>query len=185
MKLSNLIPILKEETFTATNKSTGKTSVFKSKEHRDDAIKAGTHAAIKTSNDAPTASVAGTSVFGGDVASKKQPSVSLKASKSNVMSNKSADSVQSILNKQLGGNGIAQVTDEGVIEYTIPDKNGITNTSLYIGKDEDGYNVSIEAEAGDDIEFDNDAYQSFDNPKDAMDYAVKIATKYKKELGGV
>ena len=185
MKLVNLIPILKEETFTATNKSTGKTSVFKSKEHRDDAIKAGTHAAIKTSNGASTPSVAGTPVFGGDAASKKQPSVSLKASKSNVMSNKSADSVQNILNKQLGGNGIAQVTDEGVIEYTIPDKNGISNASLYIGKDEDGYNVSIEADAGDDIEFDNDAYQTFDNPKDAMDYAVKIATKYKKELGGV
>lgn len=32
-----------EETFTATNKETGKTSVFKSKETRDAAIKAGTH----------------------------------------------------------------------------------------------------------------------------------------------
>jgi len=33
-----------EETFTATNKETGKTSVFKSKDARDAAVKAGTHA---------------------------------------------------------------------------------------------------------------------------------------------
>jgi len=39
--------LLNEETFTATNKQTGNTSVFKSKEHRDSAIKAGTHTAIK------------------------------------------------------------------------------------------------------------------------------------------
>ena len=40
IKLNNL---LNEETFTATNKKTGKTSVFKSKDSRDSAIKAGTH----------------------------------------------------------------------------------------------------------------------------------------------
>ena len=40
IKLNNL---LNEETFTATNKKTGKTSVFSSKDSRDSAIKAGTH----------------------------------------------------------------------------------------------------------------------------------------------
>lgn len=40
IKLHNL---LNEETFTATNKASGKTSVFKSKDSRDAAIKAGTH----------------------------------------------------------------------------------------------------------------------------------------------
>ena len=40
IKLNNL---LNEETFTATNKKTGKTSVFGSKDSRDSAIKAGTH----------------------------------------------------------------------------------------------------------------------------------------------
>ena len=43
--------LLNEETFTATNKATGKTSVFKSKDSRDAAIKAGTHDEKK---DAPT-----------------------------------------------------------------------------------------------------------------------------------
>ena len=40
IRLSNL---LKEESFTATNKASGQTSVFKSKDSRDAAIKAGTH----------------------------------------------------------------------------------------------------------------------------------------------
>jgi hypothetical protein len=40
IRLGNL---LTEETFTATNKSSGKTSVFKSKDSRDAAVKAGTH----------------------------------------------------------------------------------------------------------------------------------------------
>jgi len=38
-----LIDIIKEETFTAINKDTGKVSVFKSKDSRDAAVKAGTH----------------------------------------------------------------------------------------------------------------------------------------------
>ena len=42
--------LLKEETFTATNKKSGKTSVFKSKDSRDAAIKAGTHDANKDSS---------------------------------------------------------------------------------------------------------------------------------------
>jgi hypothetical protein len=45
MKLKNLLT--EAETFTATNKSTGKTSVFKTKDTRDAAVKAGTHTAIK------------------------------------------------------------------------------------------------------------------------------------------
>ena len=38
-----LINLLKEESFTAINKDSGKTTVFKSKTNRDAAIKAGTH----------------------------------------------------------------------------------------------------------------------------------------------
>jgi hypothetical protein len=43
--------LLNEETFTATNKASGKTSVFKSKDSRDTAIKAGTHNPIKDKGD--------------------------------------------------------------------------------------------------------------------------------------
>jgi hypothetical protein len=45
MKLKNLLT--EAESFTATNKKTGKTSVFKTKDSRDSAIKAGTHANVK------------------------------------------------------------------------------------------------------------------------------------------
>jgi hypothetical protein len=61
IKLNNL---LNEETFTATNKKTGKTSVFKSKDSRDSAIKAGTHSKadgkggdVSKKTSAPTANI--------------------------------------------------------------------------------------------------------------------------------
>jgi len=41
----------KEETFTAKNKESGETAVFKSKESRDNAIKAGTHEPIDKKDD--------------------------------------------------------------------------------------------------------------------------------------
>ena len=60
--------LLKEETFTATNKSTGKTSVFKSKDSRDAAIKAGTHNPIKDTEQPSAPKAAGSDLFGGDYA---------------------------------------------------------------------------------------------------------------------
>ena len=49
MRLRDLLP--EQETFTATNKKSGKTSVFKSKDARDNAIKAGTHEPIEKKGD--------------------------------------------------------------------------------------------------------------------------------------
>ena len=60
--------LLKEETFTATNKQSGKTSVFKSKDSRDAAIKAGTHDAMKDTEQPSAPKAAGNSMFGGDYA---------------------------------------------------------------------------------------------------------------------
>jgi hypothetical protein len=60
--------LLKEETFTATNKSTGKTSVFKTKDSRDAAIKAGTHNPIKDTQQPSAPKAAGSDMFGGDYA---------------------------------------------------------------------------------------------------------------------
>lgn len=60
--------LLKEETFTATNKQSGKTSVFKSKDSRDAAIKAGTHDAMKDKGQPSAPKVAGSDMFGGDYA---------------------------------------------------------------------------------------------------------------------
>jgi hypothetical protein len=60
--------LLKEETFTATNKQSGKTSVFKSKDSRDAAIKAGTHDAVKDKEQPSAPKAAGSDMFGGDYA---------------------------------------------------------------------------------------------------------------------
>jgi hypothetical protein len=60
--------LLKEETFTATNKATGKTSVFKTKDSRDAAIKAGTHDAIKDKEQPSAPKAVGSDMFGGDYA---------------------------------------------------------------------------------------------------------------------
>ena len=60
--------LLKEETFTATNKQSGKTAVFKSKDSRDAAIKAGTHNAIKDKEQPSQPKAAGSDLFGGDYA---------------------------------------------------------------------------------------------------------------------
>ena len=54
-----------DETFTATKKDTGETSVFKSKEARDAAVKDGTHI-MKADDKEEPKKVAGSDLFGGD-----------------------------------------------------------------------------------------------------------------------
>ena len=49
IKLTDLLK--EEETFTATSKKSGETSVFKSKDSRDAAVKSGTHSKIKDKED--------------------------------------------------------------------------------------------------------------------------------------
>lgn len=62
MKLKGLL-MEAGETFTATNKKTGKTSVFKTKDSRDAAVKAGTHTAIKEPKGKSTPSKPGVNIF--------------------------------------------------------------------------------------------------------------------------
>jgi hypothetical protein len=59
-----------DDTFTATKKDTGKTSVFKSKEARDSAVKDGTHTMKADDEDEPK-KVAGSDLFGGDYQSQR------------------------------------------------------------------------------------------------------------------
>jgi hypothetical protein len=79
-KMIRLKHLLKEETFTATNKQSGKTSVFKSKDSRDAAIKAGTHNAVKDKKQPSAPKAAGSGMFGGDYAKDRGTKA---ASKSN------------------------------------------------------------------------------------------------------
>lgn len=179
------------ETFTAINKSTGKTSVFKSKDARDAAIKAGTHAdkdekAVK-GGDAPAAEKP--NMFSKDSGydspdvkkSEDTPSASLSTDDDGMLTDDAANSVENLLNKVLGGEGTAEINDNGSIEYTIADENGDWNTALYIGANDGTFMVSVESQDGDAGE---DSYQEFETEKEAMDYAVQLAKQYKKELGG-
>ena len=61
MKLKNLLT--EAESFTATNKKTGKTSVFKTKDSRDSAIKAGTHDKTGGDGDSKKSAKSGVNIF--------------------------------------------------------------------------------------------------------------------------
>ena len=112
-------------------------------------------------------------------------STTLKTDRDGSVSFESATSIEKLLNKKLGANGVADVNDNGAIEYTIPTKDGNWDNALYIGKDKGSWVVSLESNGGtDDTKFGNDWYKRFKNPKDAVNHIVMMASKYKKELGG-
>ena len=60
----------KEETFTAKNKESGQTAVFKSKEARDNAIEAGTHEKIDKKDDEETKEKSSTKLSAKDFADR-------------------------------------------------------------------------------------------------------------------
>ena len=115
MKLKNL---LNEETFTATNKASGKTAVFKSKDSRDAAIKAGTHSEKEDSkSDKTSGKTSKVNIF--DKPSKENPKSSSTSSDMGV------DSV--VYNKRTKTVGIVRLGDER--GETKTDADGNVNTS--------------------------------------------------------
>ena len=183
IKLSDLLS--EDKTFTAINKDSGETSVFKSKDSRDAAVKAGTH--DKNEKEAEK---------GGDSAGKKEkpnmfskdagydaPTDSkeepksepakLKYGKDGKMTQASADSVEKELNKALGVNGMSDIDlNTGTIEYVIdndPDK------IIFIGKEEGGEGIAVSFGDG------GDEYKTFKNSKDAVAYAKELGQTLKGE----
>ena len=119
--------LLKEETFTATNKQSGKTSVFKSKDSRDTAIKAGTHAAIKDKSQPSQPKAAGSDLFGGDYA-KDRGGATPKADAGKKETPKYDLGVDSVVyNKRTKTVGIVRLGDER--GETKTDADGNVNTS--------------------------------------------------------
>jgi hypothetical protein len=112
--------LLKEETFTATNKQSGKTSVFKSKDSRDAAIKAGTHDSIKDKKQPSAPKAAGSDMFGGDYAKDRGG----ESSKAEPKSDMGVDSV--VYNKRTKTVGIVRMGDE--FGETKTDADGNVNT---------------------------------------------------------
>ena len=114
--------LLNEETFTATNKKSGKTSVFKSKDSRDAAIKAGTHDAKKD-----TSSDKGKSSKG-----KETPKVNIfnkpsETPKSSTISPASLGVDKVVYNTRTKNVGIVRLADER--GETKTDADGNVNTS--------------------------------------------------------
>lgn len=118
--------LLKEETFTATNKASGKTSVFKSKESRDAAIKAGTHNPIKDKEQPSAPKAAGSDMFGGDYA-KDRGGEAPKADTGKEETPKYDLGVDSVVyNKRTNTIGIVRMGDER--GETKTDSDGNVNT---------------------------------------------------------
>jgi len=184
IKLGGLIdlkPITEADVFTATSKETGTTSVFKSKAARDAAIKAGTHekrkddkdGAVKDPTDKPKVNI-----FNKDKAAKGGDSSAGEKDKDEP--NFDANQIGDEISKSIGIDGTADVNSNDDIEFAFGEND--RETSLFIGKDDDTYKVSIENPYGDDFGKDGDI-EEFDNQSDAIEYAKKLAKKYSKELG--
>lgn len=112
--------LLNEETFTATNKASGKTSVFKTKDSRDAAIKAGTHSEKEDDKSAKSAGkTSKVNIF--DKPSKSEP----KSDTSKSTPSMGVDSV--VYNTRTKSVGIVRLGDER--GETKTDADGNVNTS--------------------------------------------------------
>jgi hypothetical protein len=182
IKLTNLLK--EEETFTATSKKSGETSVFKSKDSRDAAVKSGTHSKVdnkeddkeddKSKGDKPNMFSKDSGYDDGDK-SKSEPTKSeptkLRYSKDGKMTQDSANSINKELNAELGVDGMTDINlDTGTIEYFISDD---SDEAIFIGKEEGGKGVAVSFGDG------GDEYKTFKNSKDAVAYAKELAQKLK------
>jgi hypothetical protein len=116
--LSNL---LKEETFTATNKSSGKTSVFKSKDSRDAAVKAGTHTKkdTKSADTSKTDKTPKVNIFDKPAKGVEPTSKPKEARKGNPSVNKDAKKSAEefgITPQKLGNDGYKKVMSQAAVE---------------------------------------------------------------------
>jgi len=117
IKMIKLRQLINEETFTATNKASGKTSVFKSKDSRDAAIKAGTHNPVKDSSSDKGSKTSKVNIF-------NKPSETPKTSTSSPAS-LGVDKV--VYNTRTKTVGIVRMADER--GETKTDADGNVNTS--------------------------------------------------------
>lgn len=184
--------LLKEaESFTAISKATGKVSVFKSKDSRDAAVKAGTHDETEEAEK------------GGDSAGEKEkPNMFSKdvgydapdadtddddddyqiddSDEDNIELPKE---VEAEFEKELGTVGYdwADIgTIPGVISYMDKDENAIMiSTGAAYGGDEPFYVSGYNLPDMEDGESDETNGKSFDTKEDAMAYAKELAQKLK------
>jgi hypothetical protein len=187
IKLTDLLEA--EKAFTATSKETGNVSVFKTKAARDAAVKAGSHEKRKTDKDDAVDVPTGEkkpNMFSKDAgydapdAKSDEPNDEPKSDNKLSLSKRGIGfdmTAANTLEDELGG-GISDLTDDGVITFSFGEND--KETSLYFGKEDDRFVVSVENPYGDDF----GDLEYFDNEADAIAHAKELANKYSRELGG-
>ena len=197
IKLKNL---LNEETFTAINKNSGKTSVFKSKDSRDSAVKAGTHSKEdgKGSKEKPKSEKpnmfskdagydAGDGGFGWGGETDRKPATSLPKSASE-LTYKHAE----IFEKDMtAASGLELTTDiddnSGVIVFTASGGDEPTYQIMIGNNDDygkpDEFRVSLESTYGNDpAGLGGKVDKTFKSAEEAKKFAGQVAKKYSKEM---
>ena len=196
IKLTNL---LKEETFTAVNKATGKTSVFKSKDSRDAAVKAGTHS--KKEDDAKKEQPkGGNSMFSKDAGydagddglgwgdeTDRRPATSLPKSASE-LTFKHAEIFEKDINAASGLELTTDIDDNtGAMVFTASGGDEPTY-QIIIGSNEDygkpdEFRVSLEPTYGNDpAGMGGKVDKTFKTAEEAKKFAAQVAKKYSKEM---
>ena len=196
IKLSNL---LGEESFTAVNKSTGKVSVFKSKDSRDAAVKAGTH--DKKEDDGEKEPKGGKpNMFSKDAGydagddglgwgDETDRDTSLPKDASELNSNHMGE-FGDAMDAESGLSGTTDIDDNsGAIVYYVGNGEGDEPTySIFIGSNDDygkpeEFRVSLEPNYGNDpAGLSGKVDKTFKTAEEAKKFAAQVAKKYSKEM---
>ena len=174
IRLTNL---LNEESFTAVNKATGKTSIFKSKDSRDAAVKAGTHNKKEDDGEKEQPKGEKPNMFSKDAGYDTPDAKSSKPKKSKPFN---ADKDEADFENALEGDGFSSY-DGGSLEgvSTFGDENGNT-VAVAAGSVYDSKSAFVVSGFNDDDPADVESKQ-FDSKEDAIAYAKELGQKMKKQ----
>ena len=174
IRLTNL---LNEESFTAVNKATGKTSIFKSKDSRDAAVKAGTHNKKEDDGEKEQPKGEKPNMFSKDAGYDTPDAKSSKPKKSKPFN---ADKDEADFENALEGDGFSSY-DGGSLEgvSTFGDENGNT-VAIAAGDVYDKKSAFVVSGFNDDDPADVQ-FQEFDSKEDAIAYAKELGQKLKKQ----
>ena len=175
IKLSNL---LGEESFTAVNKSTGKVSVFKSKDSRDAAVKAGTHSKKEDDGEKEQPKGEKPNMFSKDAGYDAPDTKSSKPKKSKPY-NQKADEKE--FENALEGDGFSWY-DGGSLEgvSTFGDDGGNT-VAVAAGSVYDSESAFVVSGFNEDDPADVIGTKEFDSKEEAIAYAKELGQQLKKQ----
>jgi len=194
-----LTDLLREESFTAINKDTGKVSVFKSKDSRDAAVKAGTHDKKEDDGEKEPKGEkpnmfskdagydAGDDGLGWGDETDRTPATSLPKSASE-LTHKHLEIFEKDM-KDASGLDFTTDTDDntGAMVFTASGGDEPTYT-IFIGSNEDygkpdEFRVSLESTYGNDpAGMDGKVDKTFKTAEEAKKFAAQVAKKYSKEM---